>query len=165
LQLSLFDEQDLAEIASPNFPGERLIACRNPLLAADRARKREELLRATEPALQAVVDATRRENRPLRGKDRIGVRVGRVLERSKVSKHFRHEITEDSYVQVSASSPQPREPRPVQSRRARRQVHERIRVESRGSIAAPTPSSSARARRRAARANRSCARAFRDQPT
>jgi len=97
LQLSLFDDQDLAEIASPDFPGERLIACRNPLLAADRARTRQELLAATEPKLRKIVDATRREKRPLRGKDKIGVRVGRVLEKSKVGKHFRYEITEDSF--------------------------------------------------------------------
>lgn len=97
LQLSLFDDQDLAEIRSPDFPGERLVACRNPLLAADRARKRQELLDATEPKLQAVVEATQRRKRPLRGEDKIGVRVGRVLERSKVGKHFRFEIAEDSF--------------------------------------------------------------------
>lgn len=97
LQLSLFDEQDLAEIRSPDFPGERLIACRNPLLAADRARKRQELLDATEPKLQEIVEATRRKKRPLRGADKIGIRVGRVLERSKVGKHFRYEITEDAF--------------------------------------------------------------------
>jgi len=97
LQLSLFDEQDLAEIRSPDFPGERLIACRNPLLATDRARKRQELLEATEPKLEEIVRATERTKRPLRGQDKIGVRVGRVLERSKVGKHFRYEITEDSF--------------------------------------------------------------------
>lgn len=97
LQLSLFDEQDLAEITSPDFPGERLIACRNPLLARDRARKRSELLAVTEEKLQAVVDATRRSNRPLRGQDKIGVRVGRALARSKVAKHFTYEITDDGF--------------------------------------------------------------------
>lgn len=97
LQLSLFDDQDLAEIRSPDFPGERLVACRNPLLAADRARKRQELLEATEPKLEAIVKATERKTRPLRGKDKIGIRVGRVLERSKVGKHFRYEIAEDSF--------------------------------------------------------------------
>jgi len=97
LQLSLFDEQDLAEIRSPDFPGERLIACRNPLLAAERARKRQELLEATEPQLEAIVQATQRKKRPLRGRGKIGVRVGRVLERSKVGKHFRYEITESSF--------------------------------------------------------------------
>jgi hypothetical protein len=97
LQLSLFDERDLAEIYSPDFPGERLIACRNPLLAADRARKRDELLKATEPKLQAIVAATRRNKRPLRGRDKIGVRVGSVLANSKVAKHFRYEIREASF--------------------------------------------------------------------
>lgn len=97
LQLSLFDRQDLAEITSPDFPGERLVACKNPLLATDRARKRTELLDATEEKLQAVAQATRREQRPLRGKDRIGVRVGRILGRSKVAKHFRYEITEEAF--------------------------------------------------------------------
>lgn len=97
LQLSLFDRQDLAEITSPDFPGERLICCRNPLLAQDRARTRTELLAVTERKLQAVADATQRPNRPLRGKDKIGVRVGRVLARSKVGKHFTYEITEDGF--------------------------------------------------------------------
>lgn len=97
LQLSLFDEQNLAELSSPDFPGERLIACRNPLLAEERARKREELLEAAEAELQKVVEATRREKRPLRGQDAIGVRVGRVLERSKVGKHFRYEIADDFF--------------------------------------------------------------------
>jgi len=96
LQLSLFDRQDLAEITAPDFPGERLIACKNPLLAEERARKRRELLDATAQQLQAVVEATRRTKRPLRGKDTIGVRVGRVLARSKVGKHFRYEITDDA---------------------------------------------------------------------
>ena len=97
LQLSLFDTQDLAEITSPDFPGERLVACKNPLLAQDRARKRAELLATTEEKLEAVVEATQRTRGPLRGKDRIGVRVGRVLGRSKVAKHFRYEITETSF--------------------------------------------------------------------
>ena len=97
LQLSLFDHQNLAEITSPDFPGERLVACKNPLLARDRARKRGELLAVTEEKLEAVVDATRRQKRPLRGKDRIGVRVGRVLARSKMGKHFRYEIAEEAF--------------------------------------------------------------------
>ncbi|MEE8277619.1 MAG: IS1634 family transposase [Thermoanaerobaculia bacterium] len=97
LQLSLFDQQDLAQITSPDFPGERLIACRNPLLAQDRARKREELLEATERELQQVVRATRREKRPLRGQDKIGIRVGKVLGTSKVAKHFTYEITEEAF--------------------------------------------------------------------
>jgi hypothetical protein len=96
LQLSLFDEQDLAEIHSPDFPGERLIACRNPLLAEDRARTREELLQVTEQKLAKVKARTERERRPLKGEDAIGVAVGKVLGASKVAKHFRYEITEHS---------------------------------------------------------------------
>lgn len=97
LQLSLFDQQDLAEIRSPDFPGERLVACRNPLLAEDRARKREELLQATEQKLAKVQARTERERRPLRGEDEIGVAVGKVLGASKVAKHFRYRITDDAF--------------------------------------------------------------------
>jgi hypothetical protein len=95
LQLSLFDQQDLAEITSSDFPGERLIACRNPFLAEERARKREDLLQATEGELEKVRAATLRERRPLRGKAQIGLRVGKVLGRYKVGKHFRLEIAEN----------------------------------------------------------------------
>jgi hypothetical protein len=97
LQPSLFDETDLAEITHPDFPGERLIACKNPLLEAERARKREALLQATERELEKVAAATRREKRALRGKDRIGLRVGRVLGRFKVAKHFAIAITETRF--------------------------------------------------------------------
>jgi hypothetical protein len=97
LDVSLFDERDLAEIASPDYPGERLIVCRNPLLAADRKRKREELLCATEKELEKVVAATQRGRNRLRGKDRIGLRVGRVLGRFKVAKHFELTIAEDHF--------------------------------------------------------------------
>lgn len=97
LQLSVFDERDLAEITSDAFPGERLIACRNPLLAEERARKRRELLDATERQLEAIAVATRRAKRPLRGKEQIGLRVGRVLSRFKMGKHFRLEITETAF--------------------------------------------------------------------
>lgn len=97
LQLSLFDERDLAEISSAAFPGERLIACRNPFLADERARKRESLLGATEKELEKIAEATRRTRRPLRGKDAIGVRVGRVLGRFKVGKHFLYEIEEGHF--------------------------------------------------------------------
>jgi len=93
LQLSLFDERDLAEITSPAYPGERLIVCRNPLLAAERARKREALLQATEDALAPIAAATRRAKRPLRGEAEIGKRVGAVLNHYKVGKHFRTDIT------------------------------------------------------------------------
>jgi transposase len=97
LQLSLFDERDLAEITSPDYPGERLVVCRNPLLAEERRRKREELLLATERELQKVGQATTRAKRKLRGKDRIALRVGRVLGRFKMGKHFQLEITDSSF--------------------------------------------------------------------
>lgn len=92
IQLSLFDEKDLAEITAPAYPGERLIVCRNPLLAAERARKRTELLAATERELQAIVAATTRAKRALHGRDKIALRVGKVLGRYKVGKHFQLEI-------------------------------------------------------------------------
>ena len=97
LQLSLFDSRDLAEIEDPEYPGERLIACRNPLLAAERARKRDELLAATEQRLQQIVARTQRTKRPLRGKDRIALAVGKALGRYKMGKHFQLEITEDGF--------------------------------------------------------------------
>jgi transposase len=97
LQLSLFDERDLAEIDDAEYPGERLIVCRNPLLAEERARKREELLAATERDLEAIAASTRRKTRPLRGKERIGLRVGKVLGRYKVGKHFRLEIEDERF--------------------------------------------------------------------
>jgi hypothetical protein len=97
LQLSLFDQQDLAEITHPAYPGERLIVCKNPLLAEDRARKRRELLDATERALAPITAATQRERRPLRGRTRIALRVGRVLGRRKVGKHFTLEITDTRF--------------------------------------------------------------------
>jgi hypothetical protein len=89
---SLFDERDLAEITSPDFPGERLMVCRNPLLASERARKREALLVATEKELEKIANAVRRHNRPLRGKDKIALRAGKVINRRKVGKHFVLEI-------------------------------------------------------------------------
>jgi Transposase DDE domain len=97
LQLSLFDEKDLAEISDPNYPGERLVACRNPLMAQQRARKRSELLAASERALNQIVAATQRTRNPLRGKARIALRVGGVLGRYKMRKHFRLTIEEDSF--------------------------------------------------------------------
>jgi len=93
LQLSLFDQQDLAEITSPDFPGERLIACRNPLLAAERARKREDLLAATEDDLAKI--AARAAAGRIKGKDTIGVRAGRVINKYKVAKHLILDIGED----------------------------------------------------------------------
>jgi hypothetical protein len=97
LQLSLFDEQDLAEITHGDFPGERLVACRNPLLAEDRARTRQELLTSTERKLEQVQRKIQRKRDPLRGEDAIGVEVGKVLGASKVAKHFRYEITQDGF--------------------------------------------------------------------
>jgi hypothetical protein len=96
LQLTLFDQTDLAEITSPDFPGERLVACMNPFLEAERARKRESLLAATEADLGEIAAACARARRPLRGKDKIAVRADRVLKRRKVAKHFTVEITDDS---------------------------------------------------------------------
>jgi hypothetical protein len=95
LQLSLFDERDLAEIAAPDYPGERLVVCRNPDLAAERARKREALLRASEQDLAKIRAATLRARRPLRGQDAIALRVGGVLGRRKVAKHFALTITDE----------------------------------------------------------------------
>ena len=95
LQLSLFDQTDLAEITSPDFPGERLVACKNPFLEAERARKRESLLTAAEADLAKIAAACARARRPLRGQDKIAVRVDRVLNRRKVAKHFQVDIGED----------------------------------------------------------------------
>ena len=95
LQLSLFDQTDLAEIISPDFPGERLVACKNPFLEAERARKRESLLAAAEADLAKIAAACARARRPLRGQDKIAVRVDRVLNRRKIAKHFQVNIGED----------------------------------------------------------------------
>jgi hypothetical protein len=97
LQMSLFDQTDLIEIAHPSFPGERLIACYNPLLAEERARKRPDLLAATEKQLAKIAAATQRVRRPLRGKQNIGVRAGKILNRYKMGKHFQLRIEEDSF--------------------------------------------------------------------
>ena len=97
LQMSLFDKTDVAEIAHPDFPGERLIACFNPLLAEERARKRPDLLAATEKQLEKIAAATRRSKRPLRGKQNIGLRAGRILNRYKMGKHFQLRIEDDSF--------------------------------------------------------------------
>ena len=86
LQLSLFDERDLVEIELPDFPGERLVVCRNPVLAAERARKREELLAATEADLARIAAAVARGT--LRDAAAIGVRVGRIKDRHRMAKHF-----------------------------------------------------------------------------
>ena len=96
LQPSLFDERDLAEITSPLYPNQRLVVCRNPLLTVQRRRKRQELLAATEQHLAKIAAAVARPRRPLRGADKIGLRVGKVVDRFKVAKHFRIEIGETS---------------------------------------------------------------------
>ena len=96
LQPSLFDQTDMAEIASPDYPGQRLIVCRNPLLADLRRHKRQDLLDATERELAKIVTAVTRTSKPLRGSDKIGLRVGRVVNRYKVAKHFVVRIGDDS---------------------------------------------------------------------
>lgn len=95
-QTSLFDERNLIEISSEHFPGERLVVCRNPLLAEERARKREELLVATEADLSKIAAATQRARRPLRGAKAIALRVGRVLHRHRMAKHLEVTITDAS---------------------------------------------------------------------
>ena len=95
LQLSLFDQRDLAEITSPDYPGERLVVCRNPQLAMERAAKREELLKATEKQLDDIQRATLRKTRRLKGKDQIGVKVGKIIDKYKMAKHFSVTISDD----------------------------------------------------------------------
>ncbi len=97
IEPSLFDDRDLVTVSSPDYPGERLIVCRNPLLADERARKRDELLVATEKVLDEIVAATTREKRRLRGQDKIGLRVGKVVNRFKVGKHFVLDIGEERF--------------------------------------------------------------------
>ena len=94
LQLSLFDQVDLAQITHPDYPGERLIACRNPALAAERARKRADLLAATETALAPITAAVAAGR--LVGADRIGVKVGKIIDRYKMAKHLQLTITDTS---------------------------------------------------------------------
>lgn len=94
LQMSLFDERDLAEVRHPDYAGERLVVCRNPLLAEERARKREELIAAAEKKLDQIVAATERQRQPLRGAEQISYRVGRALGVTTVAKYFRWEIQE-----------------------------------------------------------------------
>jgi hypothetical protein len=97
LQLSLFDDHDMAEIASPDYPGERLVVCRNPLLAQERARTRADLIGATEKDLAKIRTATTRPRNPLRGEAKIALEVGAVLGRRKVAKHFRLTVTEETF--------------------------------------------------------------------
>ena len=95
-QPSLFDQRNLLELTSQHFPGERLVVCRNPLLAEERARKRLELLAATEADLAKIAAATQRARSPLRGRDAIALRVGRVIGHFHMAKHFELTITETS---------------------------------------------------------------------
>ena len=88
VQMSLFDQTNLVEVRSDAYPGERLMVCRNPLLAEQRARKREDLLKATEKLLEPIVAATQREKRRLREAHKIGERVGKVIGKYKMAKHF-----------------------------------------------------------------------------
>ncbi len=97
LQLTLFDDQDLVEISSPDFPGERLVCCHNPALADQRTRKRDDLLAATEKELTAIAAATTRNSRPLRGQDKIALRVGKVINKYKMAKHFDTDITAEGF--------------------------------------------------------------------
>jgi transposase len=96
IQLSLFDQRDLAEITAPDYPGERLVVCRNPLLAEERKRKRGELIDATEKKLAAIAARVGNAKKPLRGKDKIALAIGRVIDRYKMAKHFTLTITDDS---------------------------------------------------------------------
>lgn len=95
LQMGLFDERNLFEFTSAEFPGERLVACRNPLLAERRARKRADMLDATRRELAKVRSMVR--SRRLKGRDAIGVRVGRVINKYKMAKHFKLTITDDQF--------------------------------------------------------------------
>jgi Transposase DDE domain len=97
LQMSLFDERDMASITAPDFPGERLIVCRNRALAAERARKRQDLLAATERELARIAAAVARKRRPLRGAAEIGLEVGAVLDKHKMAKHFTLEIADTGF--------------------------------------------------------------------
>jgi transposase len=97
LQMSLFDERDMASITSPDFPGERLIVCRNRALATERARKREDLLAATERELARIAAAVARKREPLRGAAVIGLKVGAVLDKHKMAKHFTLDIADSRF--------------------------------------------------------------------
>src|SRR6201985_2765337 len=97
LQLTLFDQRDMASITSPDFPGERLIVCRNPELATERGRKREDLLAATEKDLARIKAAVGRKRNPLRGSTEIALKLGEVLNAHKMKKHFDLQITDDAF--------------------------------------------------------------------
>ena len=109
LQMSLFDEQDLAEITSQDYPGERLVACRNPVLAADRARKREDLLAATEKLIAPVI--ARVQAGKLVGAAEIGIEVGKVIIGYKTGQHFAVTITDTTLAVQRQQDRQPTGPR------------------------------------------------------
>jgi transposase len=97
VQPSLFDDRGLLEVVSEDFPGERLVVCKNPFLAESRRRKREDLLAATETELEKIAAATRRKKRALRGEAKIAERVGKVVGKYRMAKHFIREISDDSF--------------------------------------------------------------------
>jgi hypothetical protein len=97
VQLSLFDQRDMASITAPEFPGERLVVCRNPDLAAERSRKREDLLAATERDLARIQTSVARKRNPLRGATEIALAVGAVINKHKMGKHFALEITDATF--------------------------------------------------------------------
>ena len=97
LQLSLFDQRDMASITAPDFPGERLVVCRNPDLAAERGRKREDLLAATERDLARIQASVARKRNPLRGATEIALAVGAVMNQHRMAKHFAIDITEAAF--------------------------------------------------------------------
>jgi hypothetical protein len=97
LQLSLFDQRDIASITSPDFPDERLVVCRNPDLAAERTRTREELLAATEKDLARIQRRVTRKSDPLRGTAEIALAVGKVVNKYKMAKHFNLDIADAAF--------------------------------------------------------------------
>jgi transposase len=97
IQLGIFDERNLREITSDLYPGERLMVCRNPLLAEKNKIRRAELMEKTEEELNKIVMATTREKRKLKGSDKIGLRIGKVINKFKVGKYFEMEISEDKF--------------------------------------------------------------------
>ncbi|WP_222846215.1 IS1634 family transposase [Pontiella sulfatireligans] len=97
IQLTFFDECDLASITHPDYPDERLVVCRNPDLAKRRSKRREALLQATEKLLAEIIKKVERKNKPLRGKDAIGVEVGKIINKKKMAKHFNLTIEDDTF--------------------------------------------------------------------
>ena len=115
LQPSLFDDRDIAEITSPDYPGERLVVCKNPLLAEERARKRAELLAITEKELARIAAPVQRARNPLRGAAAIGQAIGAVLGRRHMAKHFQISITDDGSASPKTPSVSPPRPRSTAS--------------------------------------------------